>query len=204
MYNNYSRRRPTCEVVFLCPDRILQKPNMLQAFLKASVIELYCASVKCCIMTVDQSLAQPLVQYYRNFALFNKVTRMQTQFGTEDNAALKPMSPPSTSSFQQLALPCPCVCAHCSLSPVHVQGVAAQPHKTVRHFSKRKRKRCMLPCLCWNFRRTGGQDPHRNVAASPVALDLFQALDVKGIEPPQVSFNGVLVHLVTQPRQLIL
>lgn len=49
---------------------VLQKPNMLQAFLKASVIELYCASVKCCIMTVDQSLAQPTVQYYHNFALF--------------------------------------------------------------------------------------------------------------------------------------
>lgn len=49
---------------------VLQKPNMLQAFLKPSVIELYCASVKRCIMSVDQSLAQPLVQYYRNFALF--------------------------------------------------------------------------------------------------------------------------------------
>ncbi len=41
------------------------------------------------------------------------------------------------------------------------------------------------------------QNPHRNVAASPIALDLFQALDVEGIETPQVSLNGVLVNLVT-------
>jgi hypothetical protein len=50
---------------------VLQKPNMLQAFLKPSVIELYCASVKCCIRTVDQSLAQPLVQYYRALFIYS-------------------------------------------------------------------------------------------------------------------------------------
>ena len=45
---------------------------------------------------------------------------------------------------------------------------------------------------------------YRNVALAAVALDLFQAFDVEGIESPEVSLNGVLLHLITQPRQLIL
>ena len=48
------------------------------------------------------------------------------------------------------------------------------------------------------------QEMYRNVSLAAVALDLFQALDVEGVEPPQVSLNGVLLNLITQPRQLIL
>lgn len=49
-----------------------------------------------------------------------------------------------------------------------------------------------------------GVEAHSYVAATPVALDLLQALDVEGIESPEVPLNGVLLHLITQPRQLIL
>ena len=49
-----------------------------------------------------------------------------------------------------------------------------------------------------------GAGAHRNVALAAVALDLFQALDVEGVEPPEVTLDGVLLHLVTQLRQLIL
>ena len=48
------------------------------------------------------------------------------------------------------------------------------------------------------------KETYSDVAFAAVALDLFQALDVEGVEPPQVSLNGVLLHLITQPRQLIL
>ena len=47
-------------------------------------------------------------------------------------------------------------------------------------------------------------EAHCNVARAAVALDLFQALDVEGIESPEVSLDGVFLHLVTQLRQLIL
>ena len=45
---------------------------------------------------------------------------------------------------------------------------------------------------------------YRDVAFAAVALDLFQAFDVESVESPQVSLNGVLLHLITQPSQLIL
>ena len=54
------------------------------------------------------------------------------------------------------------------------------------------------------LREIAEKETYRDVAFAAVALDLFQALDVEGIESPQVSLNGVLLHLITQPRQLIL
>ena len=49
-----------------------------------------------------------------------------------------------------------------------------------------------------------GVEAYSYVAATPVALDLLQALDVEGVEPPEVPLNSVLLHLITQPCQLIL
>ena len=45
---------------------------------------------------------------------------------------------------------------------------------------------------------------YSDVTLAAVALNLFQALDVEGVESPEVSLNGVLLYLITQLRQLIL
>ena len=44
---------------------------------------------------------------------------------------------------------------------------------------------------------------HVVVAAAAVAANLFEALDVEGVEAAQVSLNSVVVHLLAQPRQLL-
>ena len=47
-------------------------------------------------------------------------------------------------------------------------------------------------------------EAYSNVTPAAVALNLLQALDVEGVKSPKVSLNGVLLHLITQLRQLIL
>ena len=44
---------------------------------------------------------------------------------------------------------------------------------------------------------------YRSMPPTTIAADVPQALDVEVVESPQVSLNGVLVHLLTNVGQLL-